>query len=543
MIKEDNYRSLSYSSPMAFEDRPVASGTREQPSLRRYLEVLRQRWWLVLAAVALTTGAAIGYVATADEVYETSADMLVTPVSDENPAYVGLGLIRRASDPTRDVTTAARLIENPDVAARVARELGQPARSAPALLNRVSVEPVAQSNIVSITAQGSSPAEARNLANAFGEATVAERTEQLHQQIDPIIEQLEERIDALPTPAAGAGEPPGSEALTTQLAALQQLRANNDPTLSLVTPAALPRSPSSPRTRLSIVGGMLAGLLLGVVGAFALNVLDPRVPREEQLRALGLSVLARVPRRTRSQQSRHAFDEAFRFLRTMIRFASPDESLRTIAVTSASEKEGKTTTAFQLAMAALEAGQRVLLVEADAYRPALWRMLDIVDERDARTGPGLLDYLSGAASLEDVIKPTAVPGLSFVPAGPPRDGSITGLLERERGRAFVDELASYADLVILDCPPVGPRADAVLLAATADAVVFVVDLQHSSERVVDDAVRRLRSAGGNLIGAVINRDSEASSAAYYYGGERARNGAGGSHGRETAAVPSGARQH
>lgn len=540
MITEDHVPRLQYSSAMAFDDAPAGGGTREQPSLRRYLDILRQRWWLILAAVALTTGAAVGYVATADEVYEASADMLVTPVSDENASYVGLGLIRRASDPTRDVTTASRLIENPEVASRVARELGEPAGAARGLLNRVSVEPVAQSNIVAITAEGSSPEEARNLANGFGEATVAERTEQLHRQVDPIIERLQRDIDALPENPAG-GEPVGAEALTTRLADLRALRAGPDPTLSLETPAALPGSPVSPRTRLSIIGGIFAGLLLGIVGAFALNVLDQRGSREEQLRSLGLSVLARVPRRARSQQSRYAFDEAFRFLRTMLRFASPDEALRTVAITSASEKEGKTTTAFQLALAAIEAGQRVLLVEADAYRPALWRM---VDERGGRPdGPGLLEYLSGSASLEDVIRPTSVPGLSFVPAGPPREGSVTGLLERERGRAFVDELASFADLVILDCPPVGPRSDAVLFAASADAVVFVVDLQHSPERVVDAAVSRLRSAGGNLIGAVINRDPEASNAAYYYGpGAERSAGRGVQNGSSTAALPSSSRE-
>jgi len=521
VITEDDYRRLAYSSPMAFEHSTPATAQGDQPSLRRYWEILRQRWWLILAAVAVTTGAAVGYVATADKVYEASADMLVTPVSDDNPAYVGLPLIRQASDPTRDVTTASRLIANPQVAARVARELGQPG-SANALLSRVTVEPVAQSNIVAITAQGSTPEEARDLANAFGQATVAERTEQLHRTVDPLIAGLQEQIDDLPTPAPGEPEPPALDALQTDLVSLQRLRTSNDPTLSLQTPAALPRDPVAPRTRLSILGGVFAGLLLGIVGAFALSVLDPRVSREEQLRQLGLSVLARVPRRTRSQQSRHAFDEAFRFLRTMLRFASPDEPLRTVAVTSASEKEGKTTTAYQLALAALEAGQRVLLVEADAYRPALWRMVD--DSAKRSVDSGLLDYLAGTVALEEVIRPTSIPGLSFLPAGPPRDGSITGLLERHRGRALVDELAVFADLVIFDCPPVGPRADAVLFSAAADAVVFVVDLQHTPERAVDDAVRRLRSAGGNLVGAVINRDPDASTGAYYYGRPGRANG-------------------
>jgi capsular exopolysaccharide synthesis family protein len=480
----------------------------EQASLRRYLDVLKARWWLIAMSVVLCTGAAALYVLTADKVYQASADMLVTPVADDAQTFLGLGLIRRASDPTRDVTTAARLINNGEVAERVKRELGGDAPANP--LARLSVEPVAQSSIVAVTAQGDTPREAQRVANAFGEAAVAERTEQLHRQLDPMISRLRQR--RVSQSSSGATR---NEALDYELATLESLRAGPDPTLRLETPAGLPADPVSPRPQLSILGGVFAGLLLGVVGVFALNLLDPRAPREELLGTLGLPVLARVPRRGRSTQSRHAFDEAFRFLRTMIRFASQEEPVRTIAVTSATESEGKTTTSFQLAMAALEAGQTVLLVEADAYRPALWEMLDLVHRGSRPTGPGLLDYLDRTARLDDLIKPTAVPGLSFVPAGPPRENSISGLLERQRGRAFVGELSAYADVVILDCPPVGPRADAVLLAAVADAVVFVVDLQQTSERMVAQAVERLRDAHGRLLGAVINRDEEAASASYY----------------------------
>jgi tyrosine-protein kinase len=500
--------------PSAVEGRPS-----DQPSLRRYVGIIRRRIWVVVLAVVLCTGAAALYVFLAQPVYEADADMLVTPLPVDQAGVLGLGLIRQSSDPTRDVTTAARLIDNVEVARRVARDLRLTA-APQSLLGKVTVEPVAQSSIVSITARSGTPRGAQRLANGFGAAVVAVRTEQLHRELDPAIAELQQRIKQIAQSDVGGANSADAVALGQDLASLETLRSGADPTLRLETPAALPTGPVSPRSKLAVIAGVLAGLLLGVAGAFALTALDPRGEREDRLRDLGVPVLANVPDQRRSHGSRHAFEEAFRFLRTMIRFAATDQSrpYRTIAITSASEQEGKTTTAYQLAFAALEAGQSVLLVEADPYRPGLRHIVDVSDD-DRGAGdpdaPGLLDYLSGSATLDEVIQPTAVPGLRFVASGSLAIESITGLLEREHGRGFVRELAYDADLVILDCPPIGPRSDAVLIAAEADGVLLVVDLNRSTEKDITDAVRRLRSARSELLGVVLNRD-ESGAAEYAY---------------------------
>ena len=487
--------------PMDFER------AEEQPSLRRYLDTLKERWLFILLSVVLCTGAAAAYAFTAKPVYEAHADMLVTPVPDDQTTVLGLGLFRRASDPTRDVTTAARLIQNVEVARVVARDLRK-TESPDTLLKSISVDPVAQSSIVSITASAGSPREAQSLANAFGRAAVNERTAQLHRELDVAITNLRNSIKQISTDKNADTQP-----LFQQLAALESLRSGPDPTLRLETPADVPQTPVSPRKKLSVIGGILAGLLLGVAGAFVLRALDSRREREDRLHDMGLTVLARVPNLRRSRTGRHAFEEAFRFLRTALRFASSDHPYGTIAVTSAAEREGKTTTSSQLALAALEAGQTVILVEADAYRPALRRLIAAAP-RDDLDGAGLLDYLSERATLDEIVKPTATPGLSFVPAGSLETGSITGLIEQRQG-AFIQELAELADLVILDCPPVGPRSDAILIAAIADAVILVVDAKNSRPEEVADAARLLRSARAEVVGVVLNRD-DSPSAEYDY---------------------------
>jgi capsular exopolysaccharide synthesis family protein len=483
----------------------------EQATLRRYLETVLERRWFVVVAIVLCAVVATVYAVTAPKVYEANADVLVTPVPDTEATVLGLGLLRAASDPTRDVTTASLLIDNVAVATRVGADL-RLLDSPQALLQRISVNPVASSSIVSITASTGSPLRSQQLANEFATAAVQERTEQLYQALDPAIASMRARIAAITGGGSTATGALATQPLYQQLAALEALRSAPDPTLRVVTPAALPTSPSAPRTKLVVAGGLIAGLLIGIAGAFVLKALDPRRAREGGLGMTRLSVLTRVPLLRRSGRTRHAFDESFRSLRTTLRFASADNPIATIAITSPSEKEGKTTTSFQLAMAMLEAGQSVLLVEADPFRPGL---RSLVEPNGATPRPGLLEYLSGMADLDEIVAPTTVPNLMFIHAGFRQTTSMTGLLEGERGRSFASKLAALADVVVLDCPPVGPRSDALLIASYADAVLIIVDLERSDERVVVDTVRRLGRTGAQLLGIVLNRDTSAS-ATYDY---------------------------
>ena len=501
--------------------------TMDRSPLRSYLDTIRERRRLIVLAVVLCTLAAAVYVATATKQYTANADMLITPVPSSETSVLGLGLLRQGTDPSGDLSTAASLIDSEPVAAQAAASLGVGAslgvsNSPQALLKQISVAPVANSSIVEISATTPSARRSQNLANAFATAAVQVRTRQLYRALDPAIAGLHARVQALTGGKQSAANATSAQPLFQQLAALESLRSAPDPTIQFATPATEPTGPSSPKTKLAIVGGIIAGLLIGIAGAFVLNAIDPRRTREDGLELTGLSVLTRVPALGRSGAMRHAFDEAFRSLRTTLRFATSENPIATIAVTSPSEKEGKTTTAFQLAMATLEAGQSVLLVEADPFRPGL-RMLLGYDDDEAVTA-GLLEYLEGTANLDEIIVQTSQPGLTFVSSGAGRPMSITGLLEGERGRSFVDKLSGLADIVILDCPPVGPRSDAILIASHADAVLVVVDLQRSDERSVLETVRRLRRTSASLLGFVLNRDSSPMQT-YEYIGEGDKSGA------------------
>jgi receptor protein-tyrosine kinase len=450
----------------------------EEQGLARYVSTIRERKWLIGLTVLITTLAAIVYVSTATKVYEAESDLLITPVTNSDPTYAGLGLIAASSDPTRDVETASKLVHSVNVAKRVKTELHD-GRSAQEILVHVTVQPVATSNIVAITADADSPAGAQRLANSFANQAVAERTAVFHSQLDAKIKNL--RPQAQKAPNAATTDPTSPAA---QLAALELLRAGNDPTMRLETPADAPDSASSPKKKLSIVAGIVAGLVLGVGGAFALQVLDPRLRREEQLRRLyGLPILARIPKDAKAHGAgalapealSPSTIEAYRTLRATLAASRGHELGSTsILVTSPSPSEGKTTSAINLASSLALAGNKVILIEADLRRPAIGKALGI----EPRHGTG--SVLLETVELQDALETTKAYGQYLQLLVADYSGAASGWMADRlflpSTRRIVDEAKKLADYVIIDSPPLSEVIDALPLAQRADEVLVVVRL-------------------------------------------------------------------
>ncbi|MBS1679506.1 MAG: formate--tetrahydrofolate ligase [Actinobacteria bacterium] len=452
----------------------------EQQGLKRYVETVRERWRLIVAAVLVTTLIAILYVLTATKSYDATADMLITPVNSSDPVLTSLGLLRESSDPTRDVQTASQLIANIDVARRTASKLNS-GKSPEELLEAVSAEPVANSNIVAVTAKASSPKEAQEIANAFAAAAVEERTATMH-------EEIAERLPRLEAVAASNGEAEvveaGATTVQSQIAELKALGAGPDPTMRVQTKAAEPSAPSSPKKTLSIVAGIIAGLIIGIGGAFALQVLDPRLRRESQLRrTYRLPILARIPRaRSRTDrplapgQGSPFVDEAYRTLRATLsgpRRSGTEEEGRLILVTGSSPTEGKTTTAVNLAASLALLGRRVILIEADLRRPVLGRFFGLDPSE------GVVTALIDRASLGECLVGTKDygPNLKLLLAEPDfRADWVTDLFSTPRAEALIKEAREKADYVIVDSPPLNEVADGLPLATTADDVLITTRL-------------------------------------------------------------------
>jgi capsular exopolysaccharide synthesis family protein len=521
----------------------------DEQGLARYATTIRERKWLILATVLLTTLAAVVYLATAPKVYQAEADLLITPVPGSDPVYTATGLIHDTSDPTRDVETASRLITNVNVARRVKATLHD-SRTPAQLLDAVTVQPVAQSNIVSIVAEGSSPKASQALANTFAQQAVADRTQIFHQQLDRSIADLKKQIPpANPNTPTTTTDP---NSLPAQLVRMQTLRLGDDPTMRVQTLADPPASPSSPKPKLSIAAGILAGLVLGIGGAFALQVLDPRLRREEQLRRLyGLPILARIPKDSRAhgagalapEMLSPSTIEAYRTLRaTLAASRGREQGSTSILVTSSSPSEGKTTSAINLASSLALAGNKVILIEADLRRPAIAKALGI----EPRHGTG--SVLLETVELEDALETTRAYGNYLQVLCADYSGAASGWMADRlflpSAQKLVTDAKRLADYVVIDSPPLSEVIDALALAQRADEVLVVVrlgkthltKLAHLAELLSRHAIRPV---GFAVVGA------QTATEGYYYtapggqksGGQKSGSGSGGGSARTRPREP------
>jgi tyrosine-protein kinase len=478
----------------------------------RYLDTLRERWPLIVAMTVLAVLIAVVYVETTPKRYRAEADVLVTPVSGNEASYAGLGLITNSNDPTQTVSTAAKLIAT-TTAAEVTRERLRLPGSAHALLGDVSVEPIANSSLVAVSAQRGSASDAARVANAFADVAVELATTQLHAAIAQQLPYLQRQLQSLP-----AGERTGPGTLGERIATLESLSSAPNPTLRVASGATLPSAPVSPQKKLAIIAGLIGGLVIGLGAAFASQALDPRLRREEQLRELfRLPLLTQIPRvdTTRGEgplipsRLTPAATEAYRTLRATVA-ATVGEMHQSVLITGSSAGEGKSTAAINYAAALAMTNRRVLLIEGDLRRPTLARALG-VGPIVAGVGAVLLNQISMADAVVTselgenlgllLVERTSVP--------------LADRLSLPTARKLVEEAEGLADYVVIDSPPLTEVIDALPLAQEVDAVLIVARIGASSLKRLA-SLGEILEQGGVTPAGIIVVGRERVSHSYYY---------------------------
>ena len=319
--------------------------------------------------------------------------------------------------------------------------------------------------------------------------------------------------------------------------------------LTVVDPAVSPVAPASPRVLLNTLLAALVGLMLAVGIAFLVEYLDDTLKSPDDVEAVaGLPTLGTIIRMKGDEgrstiyrlaailYPRSPVAEAYRTLRTNIEFASVDEPVKVILVTSAIPGEGKTTTAANLAAVFAQAGHATLLVDADLRKPGVHRIFNLPNAQ------GLTNLLrSDEAIVRDLAQATEQEHLTVLTTGP-LPPNPAELLRSSRMHTVMERLAASAEFVIVDSPPLQAVTDAAILSALVDGTVMVIDAGRTRSGAVRNGRETLAKVGARVLGVTLNGMSESMSGDYYYydyyGGYGAdAKGKGETKKGETAAAP------
>jgi succinoglycan biosynthesis transport protein ExoP len=524
----------------------VTLGRPNTLTLSDYLRVLRRRWWLVLLVTLAVPAAAYYFSTKQEKLYTASAEVLV---SNQNPlptSLVGDQGTNDSLDAARNLDTLARVAEVRTVALRTVQSLSVTSITPAALLRETTVTADSNSDILTFKVTNGSPDLAVRLANGYAQQFINYRTSLQTAVIDNALTGLSARIKALKHALKGQSAQNRSVIVGQQLGVLlskqqdlQSARALQGGNL-LIVQSATSASQTQPKTAWNVALGALLGLVLGVGLAFLANALDNRARSAQEVAdALGMALLARVPEPPRRLRKRNRLamlndrpgeaGEAYRKLRTNFDFANLTASARTVLVTSAVEKEGKSTTAANLAIAMARGGKRVVLVDLDLRRPILAEFFGLEGR------PGITEAVLGRVSLSQALAKVGLPGISqrdpattngnaaaaghgclqVLPAGtvPPDPAEFVGT----RGLAeMLLQLRELADVVLVDTPPLLPVSDAMTLSSEIDGVVLIARAGAVHRGMLSEVQRLLSSVPATKLGFVLT-NSQADSK-YGYGG-------------------------
>ncbi len=454
--------------------------------IRDYLRALRRHWIAIILMTAVGLGVAYGWSSIQTPVYQASASgyLKTRPIEPEP------GEIQQLS-PQADDSYARTKVEQykefatwRTVAERAGEDLGISA-SPEDLNRRITVDNPEGTSTLTITATGSTPTEARDLAEAWMRALIAE-------------------IDNLD----GTGVKDSSPVM-----------------IVLGQSASLPQEPTFPDLRSALLVGGVLGLGGGIAFAMIRAVSDRRVrPTDDVEQRLGVPLVGTLPKvddltgdnrlvaadETGSGgRGGFAVREALRVLRTNLQFMDVDQPPRIIVVTSALPGEGKSTVAANLALTLAASGSPVVLVDGDLRRPTVAKTMGLSG------GAGVTDVLAGRADIQDVAQ-RGPSGLVVLTAGtiPPNPSEILG---SERMRQLLADLAEHAT-VIVDAPPLLAVTDGAVLTHQADGALVVVSAGKTTYDLVERSLAALEKVRGRVLGVVLNRipASGVDSSAYSY---------------------------
>lgn len=513
---------------------------------------------MILALVVLVAAIVYVYESSRPNTYSATTKVFVGQQSD------GLNVSPSTPSP-QAIADEATLLTSTEQAAAVAKKIGY-GGSPQALAGSVTAMPSGGTDFITITARASSGSEAARIANGFAQQFVAEASAASQATNNRQIAVLQRQLRSL----KGSSNASQRQSIAAQI---QQLQLTNTVTAGSATqidPAQPSSSPSGRPAWEYALFAALAALIGGVLLAYLLRRLDPRLKTVDQaIEAYDRPVLTTLlhdPEVNSFTDGAPALSdrsrESFRELRVNLDLVSLDHAFKTILVTSAGPGEGKSTVVRNLALAFAEAGRSVAVVDADLRQPTLSKGLGL-DE-----SAGLTEVLARSHHLDEVLRGVRVAGagsftslqaavagsengsgewqgdqVTLLPAGttPPNPPA---LLESEAFRSVLHRMTEIHDVVVLDSTPLTSVSDVIPLLGRVDAAVLVARSGTTDRRGARHAAEVIsRVPNVNFVGVVVNDLAQAEATAYGAGygygyGYRARGDS--QNGRpERASAPTG----
>ncbi len=429
-----------------------------------YVRLLRRNLVLIISLTLIGLSIGVLIALTTPTRYTTSTRLLVSAQAGDAATPAELNLARGYAQ--QAVTSYVDIIPSSLVLQPVIDDLGLDSTVAQ-LSSKVSAAAASTtSTAITLTVSDRNPAQAARLANAIGDSFT-----------NVVAEQLERPIDARPS-----------------LVRIDTLEA-----------ASVPVSPSAPNVPLTVAIGALLGLAAGIGIGVLRSVLDNRVRTLDDVeRAVSAPVLGGIaldPQAKKrplvmSADARDPRAEAFRSLRTNVKFLDLGEGSMALTVTSAGPGEGKSTTTANLAITFAESGARVALIDADLRLPR------IADYFSIEGGVGLTEVLIGRATASETLQHWGRGALFILPAGtiPPNPAELLG---SSAMTALLNDLKAAFDIILIDSPPVGLVTDAAVLARQTQGAILVTASGKTRANRLTDAEATIEKVGAKVLGTVV----------------------------------------
>lgn len=310
--------------------------------------------------------------------------------------------------------------------------------------------------------------------------------------------------------------------LVANLESIRLARMRSTPNIVQVDNAIPAAAPIRPNQAINMTVGGIIGLLIAAGFSFVSEYMDDTLRTPEEVSEIfDLPVLGYIgnmdhlvlPENDRKQlpfvlaQPRSPVSEAFRSLRANLDYIDLPGEVHTLAITSSSINEGKTTIATNLAIVMAQLGRKVVLIDADLRRPRVHRALGITNVM------GLSDVLRGHATIQDVAQPWDGGNLVIITSGslPPNPAEI---LSSTRMMEVIETLKKDFEMIIIDTPP-SLLADSVVLAARADGVLLVIQSNKTHLNTANAMIEQLKRVGANVVGIALNRINVREPSYYY----------------------------